>query len=232
MRGVIEEYGVEPRRIVRIDNPFHGDLAALAPALSREPATLLVVARLVAWKRVAELLAELALLPEPWRLVIVGDGPLRAALEARAMALGLAFRVDFLGAQPSARVHAEMRRATALILTSRYEGLSHTLLEAMALGLPVIATAVGGNGELLGVEGAAISHAQEAPRGLVLSPEPPWRIAEILPAWIASGHAAACVARARSWIEERHDRERIFAAVERLLETLVAGVQPAQLRRP
>ncbi|MBL8899769.1 MAG: glycosyltransferase family 4 protein [Planctomycetes bacterium] len=222
LRAVIEEYGVEPRRIVRIDNPFHGDVAALAavPALARESATLLAVARLVEWKRIAELLDELVRLPEPWRLVIVGDGPLRAALEERSTALGLAFRVEFLGALPSERVHAEMRRATALVLTSRYEGLSHTLLEAMALGLPVIATAVGGNGELLGASAAASACAEEAPRGLALAAEPPWRLAELLPTWLASGAAGACAARARRWIEERHDRERVFAAVESLLAEL------------
>jgi glycosyltransferase involved in cell wall biosynthesis len=228
LRAVIEEYGVEPRRIVRIDNPFHGDLAELAaaPALVRDPATLLVVARLVEWKRVGAMLDELVRLPEPWRLCIVGDGPLRAALEARAMALGLALRVEFLGALESERVRAEMRRATVLALPSRYEGLSHTLLEAMALGLPVVATTVGGNRELLGAN-APSQAAEAAPRGLALPPEPPWRLAELLPEWIASGAASACAARARRWIEERHDRELVFAAVERLLSELVAGDRPA-----
>ncbi len=216
LRGVIEDYGVAPAKIVRIDNPFHGERRGAhggTDAPTRDRATLLVVARLVGWKRVGAVLEEFLAFPEPWRLRIAGDGPLRTELAARASALGLAPRVVFLGALSREEVLAEMRRATALVLASRYEGLSHTLLEAMALGLPVAATAVGGNTELLGAGSLA--------RGLSLPAEPPWRLAERLPEWLASGAAAEAAARARAWVAERNERERCFAAVEALLLELV-----------
>lgn len=212
LRGVIEDYGVAPARIMRIDNPFHGELAGAdreAVPPTRDRATLLVVARLVGWKRVGAVLEEFAAFPEPWCLRVAGDGPLRAELTARVSALGLARRVAFLGVLSREEVLAEMRRATSLVLASRYEGLSHTLLEAMALGLPVAATAVGGNTELLGAGSAA--------RGLSLPAEPPWRLAERLPEWLASGAAAEAAVRAHAWVAERHERERCFAAVEALL---------------
>jgi glycosyltransferase involved in cell wall biosynthesis len=81
--------------------------------------------------------------------VIAGDGPLRAALEARAAALGLSDRVRFLGhCLDVERVFAAL---DIFVLSSTSEGLSNTILEAMATGLPVVATRVGGADELVDV---------------------------------------------------------------------------------
>lgn len=81
------------------------------------------------------------------RLMIVGDGPLRTPLQAEAEALGLAPVVWFAGER--ADVDAVMRAADVFVLPSRAEGISNTVLEAMASGLPVIASRVGGNPELV-----------------------------------------------------------------------------------
>jgi glycosyltransferase involved in cell wall biosynthesis len=75
---------------------------------------------------------------ENGRLLIIGDGPLRLELEQRCVELGVAEEVDFLGFQPN--VIAYMRRASALILSSVYEGFGNVLIEAMAAGTPVIST--------------------------------------------------------------------------------------------
>jgi glycosyltransferase involved in cell wall biosynthesis len=75
----------------------------------------------------------------------VGEGPLEGALRARAAGLP----VRFHGAQPPARVAELMREADVFVLPSRFENLPVVLLEAMACGLPVVATRVGGVPEIV-----------------------------------------------------------------------------------
>jgi glycosyltransferase involved in cell wall biosynthesis len=81
------------------------------------------------------------------RLVIVGDGPERAALEALAGELNIAHAVTFAGYRSDVR--ALMPAFDVYLNTSAYEGVSLTILEAMAAGLPVVATSVGGNPEVV-----------------------------------------------------------------------------------
>ncbi|SFJ31674.1 glycosyltransferase [Planctomicrobium piriforme] len=80
------------------------------------------------------------------RLLIVGEGPQRADLEARAWQLGLGDTVQFAGYR--ADVSELMRQASVLAVTSRWEGMSNVILEALAVGLPVVATPVEGVAEL------------------------------------------------------------------------------------
>lgn len=90
------------------------------------------------------------------RVRIVGDGKERAALEELSSSLGLAERVEFLGERSD--VHALLRDVGFYVSSSRTEGISLTLLEAMAAGLPVLATRVGGNAEVVedGVTGRLV----------------------------------------------------------------------------
>lgn len=81
------------------------------------------------------------------RFVLVGDGPLRPEVEARAGALGLADAVSFAGLQDDVRPF--LSAMDLLLVTSEFEGLPLVLLEAMALELPVVATAVGGIPEVV-----------------------------------------------------------------------------------
>jgi sugar transferase (PEP-CTERM/EpsH1 system associated) len=81
------------------------------------------------------------------RLVVAGDGPLRAELAARAQQKGLDGRVWFAGERRD--VPAVLRGLHVFVLPSLGEGISNTILEAMASGVPVLATAVGGNPELV-----------------------------------------------------------------------------------
>jgi glycosyltransferase involved in cell wall biosynthesis len=78
------------------------------------------------------------------RLVVVGDGPERARLERAAQALGLGDRVAFRGALDRAGVRRALWEADAFVLASRRETFGVVLLEAMATGLPVLATRCGG----------------------------------------------------------------------------------------
>jgi len=107
--------------------------------------------RLVRQKGVDVLLQALARLPRETNvhLEIVGDGPERPALEAQAEALGLSDRVFFKGWLPSSRMPAFYQRIDLLVLPSREEGMPNVVLEAMAAGLPVMATRVAGTEELV-----------------------------------------------------------------------------------
>lgn len=83
------------------------------------------------------------------RLVIVGDGPMRSTLEARARELELTERVRFLGARPVRDVLRQMTMADVFVLSSFMEGLPVVLMEAMICGVPCIAPAVAGIPELI-----------------------------------------------------------------------------------
>lgn len=104
---------------------------------------LVCVARLAPPKNLQPLLTALAEPGlEPWRLRIVGDGPDRSRLEAQRDALGLSDRVEMLGERRDVR--AQLIGADAFVLPSDSEGLPYSILEAMAVALPVVASNVGG----------------------------------------------------------------------------------------
>jgi glycosyltransferase involved in cell wall biosynthesis len=88
------------------------------------------------------------------RLIIAGDGPLRAELAPLAADLGLGDSVWFPGARPD--VPELMRAMDVFVLPSINEGISNTILEAMSTGRPVVAGRTGGNPELVvdGLTGA------------------------------------------------------------------------------
>src|SRR5262249_56746103 len=81
------------------------------------------------------------------QLVIVGDGPLRESLAGQARTLGVEDSVRFEGTV--ADVRPVLAAMDVFVLPSRAEGMSNALLEAMAAGRPVVATAVGGNTEVV-----------------------------------------------------------------------------------
>jgi glycosyltransferase involved in cell wall biosynthesis len=90
----------------------------------------------------------------PAYLLVVGDGPDRKHLEQQAGALGLNGSVKFLGRRND--VASLMNAADCLVLSSAWEGLPLTILEAMACGLPVITTRYQGADELVGCAGLVV----------------------------------------------------------------------------
>jgi colanic acid/amylovoran biosynthesis glycosyltransferase len=85
----------------------------------------------------------------PFHLDIVGDGELRGAIEALVTRYGLGDRVRLHGWQTGPEVHEHIQRSRALVLPSFAEGLPVVLMEALALGRPVIATTIAGVSELV-----------------------------------------------------------------------------------
>ena len=144
-----EVWGLDPGRVRHIPNGV--DAAALARQ-ARQPFGLRrhaderlfgTLAGLRPEKNLERLLRIAALLPEaiPWRLVIAGEGAQRAALEALARELGLAERVAFTGFVD--RPGSVLGELDVYVLTSDTEQMPIAVLEAMAAGLPVLATDVG-----------------------------------------------------------------------------------------
>ncbi len=84
-----------------------------------------------------------------WTWTIAGDGPQMAALKARAGELGLGERVHFAGWLSSEQLKERYASANIFLFPSRHEGMPNAVLEAMASGLPVIATRIAGNEELV-----------------------------------------------------------------------------------
>jgi glycosyltransferase involved in cell wall biosynthesis len=96
-----------------------------------------------------EAVSRLAEQGREFHLDVIGDGPCRSEYEALSALLGVADRVTFHGLIAKEEVAAFMRSADLFVLTSRYETGSCVLIEAMASGVPVVATAVGGIPEIV-----------------------------------------------------------------------------------
>lgn len=150
----------------------------------------------------------LADLPEA-RLVIVGDGELRSLVERRIAELGIGDRVELTGSVSEAEVRRRLRAAHALVLPSSAEGLPMVIMEAFAMGTPVISTYIAGIPELI-----------EDGRSGVLVPA---GRADLLAAAMTriartpADERGAMAAAGRAAVVERHSTEREGAVLERLL---------------
>ena len=117
--------------------------------LPKDRACALFVGRLVVEKNIPLLLEAMSRVPREQRpfLLLVGDGPLADSLKEQAAALGIDQDLRFLGERNDARLLIQC--SDFLVLPSREEGLSNVLLEAMVVGCPPVASAVGGTPELV-----------------------------------------------------------------------------------
>lgn len=168
-----DSIGVESPRLTQIYNGVDDTrfapqiLPAATPWVGMEPFVFGTVGRVQAVKDQLTLLRAFALMlqREPQarsrlRLMIVGDGPLLPQLQQEAVTLGVSDLLWLPGSRDD--VPALMRAMNVFVLPSLSEGISNTILEAMACRLPVIATRVGGNPELIeaGQTGALVPAAE------------------------------------------------------------------------
>lgn len=143
-----ELLGWERGRVRTIYNPtFHPSISGLAEEplddpwfAPGEPPVVLTVGRLSVEKDYGVLVRAFAKIKQTvdCRLVIVGEGPERASLEALVRELGVADEVDLPGHR--ANPYSYMSRAALFVLSSQYEGLPNVLIEAQACGVPVLST--------------------------------------------------------------------------------------------
>jgi glycosyltransferase involved in cell wall biosynthesis len=214
----LRQFGVAPGRIHVIPNGWNGRVPQADRRSARRTLGMPLNAFLIGWvgrlipvKGADVLLEALAQLPDvPWSASIVGDGSERDRLERMSAALRLGHRVTFHG-----RIDDAARLLPAfdvIVLSSRSEGTPMVLLEAIAAGVPVIATAVGGVPDVIGPD-----------EGLLVPPERPAALAQAIRASHADLGAAqrrAAAAQARLAAEFGPERwlgcyEQVYRAVRR-----------------
>ena len=152
-------------------------------------------------------LTALAAVPDV-SLLVAGDGPDRVQLERRAHELGVDGRARFLGAVSRDGVLRLFRAADAAVLSSAWENLPHTVLEALAVGTPVIATAVGGVPEVV----------RDGENGLLVPPNDPAVLAEAIRRFFADGDLRCRLAVAAPASVARYTEESAFARIAAELE--------------
>jgi glycosyltransferase involved in cell wall biosynthesis len=169
--------------------PADSSVASLKSELGWEPGRPIVgtVARLHRQKGIDDLIRAAPRIfeaaPEA-RIVIVGDGPLRRKLQRRAARLGLEDRIAFLGGRPDAPRLISL--FDIFVLPSLWEGLPFVLVEAAALGKPIVASAVDGVPEIL----------EDGKTGVLIRPGDPAALAEAVVRLLADGKSAASLGQA------------------------------------
>jgi glycosyltransferase involved in cell wall biosynthesis len=173
--------------------------------------TLLSVGRLHAQKNVGYLLNLVAAIKSRTEIKaqIIGDGPQRPSLEATAATLGITDCVQFSGWLSREAVREAYQSATFLVHASSYEGMSNVILEALASGLPVVASRIPGNTELV----------QDGANGFLFDPATnPTQLAErITPLFQDPTTWARLSAEARATIEKRFSWNHAADLYEQLL---------------
>ncbi|MGF1610885.1 MAG: glycosyltransferase [Kiloniellales bacterium] len=196
-----------------------GDRAAARSALGLTPdgLVLLIVATLLPYKGHADLLQALAgiagQLPARWDLLVAGrDEGMGAGLNAQAEAAGLTGHVHWLGERGD--VAALLAASDIAILASHEESFPNAALEAMAAGLPVVATRVGGCAEAI----------EEGVTGSLVPPHAPVALGQAILALARDREVRAAMGRAgRRRVVERFSLEACVADYEGLYEAVLAG---------
>jgi glycosyltransferase involved in cell wall biosynthesis len=216
-----KEQGVKPERLTYVPNGIEPadyarkrDARAARQSLGVDPRAFVigVVGRLSAEKGVDRAVHTLAALRPRYphvQLHLIGDGTERGKIESLGRELGVAGAVRFWGWQADAKPYYEMM--DALLLPSYTEGLPNVVLEAMAMGVPVAATSVGGVPELL----------DEGRCGVVLSQDQTTWADGVAPLIVSADRRAEYARRSRERIAEHYafDKrmEREVAVYDRLL---------------
>jgi glycosyltransferase involved in cell wall biosynthesis len=216
LRDVALRWGLDPDRLSVLPNP-----APTIPAMPTrdelrgefelEGSVLVFAGRLGPQKAVGVLLDALVQVPGV-SLLIAGDGPERSVLERRVAALGLAARVRFLGNVSRETVLRLFRAGDASVLPSAWENFPHTVVEALAVGCPVIASAVGGVPEVV----------RDGENGLLVVPNDTTALAAAIERFTADRDLRDRLAAAAARSVDGYSEEAVFTAIEAELLKAVA----------
>lgn len=154
---VVKNWGVDSEKIHVIYNGAEFKPLELTKEEARKklgiPGNIIFsYGRLVPWKGFMMLIKIMPKLLEAnqfFRLIIAGDGPEKSKLEQMAKNMGLEKKVFLVGRKSKEEIALYLAASDTFVLNSGYEGFSHQILEAMTAGVPVIASAIGGNKEII-----------------------------------------------------------------------------------
>jgi glycosyltransferase involved in cell wall biosynthesis len=217
-------FHVAPDRIAVIPNAVDTTYFHPEPEPEPSPRTILFVGRLVDDKDPLNLLEAFNIaakrVPDA-RLEMVGNGPLISALQERVHEYDLASRVEL--SPPSTDVRPAMRRASVFVLASAQEASPNVIMEAMAMGLPVVATRVGGIPELV----------EDGKTGILVEPGDPQGLADALTTLLEDeGLRREMGLLGRQRVETFHSLQHMVSETERVLLEAAAGkTGPNLLRR-
>jgi glycosyltransferase involved in cell wall biosynthesis len=210
LAGLVRGWGIPEERISVLPNPTP-ELPELPPRTHGDRPLLAFAGRMTAPKALGVALEAVAAVPGV-ELALAGDGDEREALEARARELGLDGRVRFLGSLPRDEVLALFRHADAALLSSAWENFPHTLVEALAVGTPAIATAVGGVPEIV----------TDGENGLLVGPGDPAALAAAIRRFLADAALRERLTAAAAPSAERFSAGRIYGRLEEILARAAA----------
>jgi glycosyltransferase involved in cell wall biosynthesis len=216
LRELAVSWGVPADRVSVLPNPSPS-LPELPPREELRASfritgpTLAFAGRLTAQKSIEVALAAVAA-NEGVVLLIAGDGDERAALENRAVELGLEGRARFLGPQRRDRVLELFRAADASILSSSWENFPHAVVEALAVGTPVLATSAGGVAEVV----------RDGENGLLVAAGDADALADAVRRYFADGELRERLRAAAAPSVADYAPERVFSRLEAELERAAA----------
>lgn len=202
-------WGLEERRIEVVSNPAPPPADVVPEQL--DDRTFVFVGRLTEQKALPVALDALARVPDA-RLVLVGGGPERSALERRAGELGVAERVEFRGALSRDDALRVVAGARAALLSSAWENLPHAAVEALSVGVPVVATAVGGVPEV-------VRHEEN---GLLVAPNDPEALAGAMRRMLDDDELRGWLAASAAGSVAAIDRETVYGRLEQILADAAA----------
>jgi glycosyltransferase involved in cell wall biosynthesis len=212
---------VIPTAYIPLGSSDHGDVRAEL-GIDRSAPVVGTVALLRPQKALEVLVEAFSLLPDRLsnaRLVIAGDGPCRAALEAQALRMGLRDRVHFLGMRRDP--DAVWRAFDVAAMSSDWEGMPLAAIEAMTHGIPLVATCVGGVPELLEDEVSA----------LLVQPRDPEALAAALVRLVEDAELRTRLAGAAKRVSRGFSLERLMTATEEMYLGLLAGARRGRRAR-
>lgn len=216
LREVVIELGVEPGRLTIINNGV--DVAAFASAqpFPHPRPYILGIGSLVPHKGFDLLVEAYSRLRNPCvDLLIAGDGAEASALGELVQRLGLGDRVRLLGPVTGDRKVSLYRSATCFVCPSRREPFANVILEALASGLPVVATDVGGNRELV----------RPDMNGLLSQPESPAALAAAIQRVLDDPQLVARLRAAAVPSVAGHDWPRVAEQYEAVYRSVVAAAR-------
>jgi glycosyltransferase involved in cell wall biosynthesis len=217
--------GASPKRLFFLPNVVDTSLFTPAPRRTKKPVHLLTVGRMVGVKRLDRFVSLVSALSHrtsvPTNGLIVGEGPLRTELQTQAEELRLSpDRLQFCGTsdEPS-QIY---RDADILLVTSDHEGTPNVVLEAMACGLPVVATRVGGLPALI----------QHGKTGYLVDPDDETALTDAVLDLVQSSEKRMAFGKyAREVAEQHHALPQLTKDLRQLYDAILVGTDVRTISR-